>query len=63
MEELLAEEERERVRQRQQEKLKRRELRFLRYLDSERDFMLLEDDRSYKLRHFCWESTQIAREM
>lgn len=62
MEQLLAQEERDRLQQRQTDKLKRRQLRFEAFLSSERDVMIVEDNRSYKLRYFLWECTQIQRE-
>jgi len=62
MEQLLEQDEKERVAQRQLDRQKRREQRFQLYLQSERNYMICEDDRSYKLRQFVWESAQIARE-
>ena len=62
MEQLLEQEEKERVAQRQLDRQKRREQRFQLYLQSERDYMICEDDRAYKLRQYMWETTQIARE-
>jgi len=62
MEQLLRDEEAERLRQRQNDRMTRRELRFAAYLSSERDCMVCEDDRSYRLRHLLWEVRQIQRE-
>ena len=62
MEKLLEQDEKDRVAQRQLDRQRRREQRFQLYLQSERDYMVCEDDRAYKFRQYLWETTQISRE-
>ena len=47
---------------RKNDKLNRRQKKVELYFESERDIMISEDDRSYKLRHYNWECERIIRE-
>lgn len=62
MEHLAEQEECDRVQQRLNEREHKKAVRFAKFMEYERHFMRCEDERSYRLRFFEWESAQIARE-
>lgn len=62
MQHLAEQEECDRVQQRLNDRAVRRALRFERSLEAERALMAYEDGRSYTVRFFNWEQTQILRE-
>lgn len=62
MEHLAAQEECDRIQQRMNEREYNKVVRFAKFMEHERQLMRCEDERSYQLRRFEWESTQIARE-
>lgn len=45
----------ERLRIREQERLERREMRYKKYMECEREHLMYEDNRSYKLRDYNWQ--------